>query len=486
VQLAPGGKDDPDADGTWRPIPTSYARELTDQYNAWLEKAVDAGVLERIRKEAGAGPEGRVERLRPDQFAQASAERFHNEARFYLETEQRFFQEMQRLLVDELGVQSIVVGTADHNDGTSGYPHIRANMTFPLIDGHGYWQHPDLGKETRIQNTPMVNDPLDSTVVQFARTPVAGRPFWISETNHPFPHENASEGIPILTAYALLHDWDGIWWFTWGHGSRIPPSEGIRRNGWFDLSPDPVKLAMLGACGLIWHRHDIQPAKQTVVRVYTEEQIRESLRMDRKERPFFTPGFARSTPLAHATRWTLEPGAVSDPFPPAADLGRIVSDTSELAWIGADAGQGVVTIVTPRAEARIGFVQNPDAPGKHLDARLANAFASVLLTSRDGQPIASAGELLLVTGGRVANTEQAWQSDRKTLAAWGHGPVRIEPIAGTIRLKGLEPARRVMARRLSAVGMPEDAARPAQREGSDWVLPVGDPASTWYAIGVER
>ena len=64
----------------------------------------------------------------------------------------------------------------------------------------------------------MVNDPLDSTVVQFARTPVLGRPYTISETNHPFPHQFASEGFPILTAYALLHDWDGLYWFTWKSG----------------------------------------------------------------------------------------------------------------------------------------------------------------------------------------------------------------------------------------------------------------------------
>ena len=97
------------------------------------------------------------------------------------------------------------------------------NLLGDFVDGHGYWQHPDLGPPLRSRNDPMVNDPLDSTVVQFARSPVAGRPFTISETNHPFPHRFACEGFSILTAYALFQDWDGLLWFDWGPGGSIPP-----------------------------------------------------------------------------------------------------------------------------------------------------------------------------------------------------------------------------------------------------------------------
>ncbi len=57
---------------------------------------------------------------------------------------------------------------------------------------------------------PMVNDPLHSTVVQLSRTAFAGKPYTVSETNHPFPNEYASEGIPILAAYAGFQDWDMI------------------------------------------------------------------------------------------------------------------------------------------------------------------------------------------------------------------------------------------------------------------------------------
>ena len=346
------GKDDEKAT-TWSPIPVSYAEELTEQYNAWLEKNVKAETLAAIQREAGAG--GKVARLRPDEFARASKERFHTEATFYMELERTFFEGMRKLLKDELGVKQVLVGTADHNDGVSGYAHITSNLVFDLVDGHGYWEHPNTDKMW-IKNTPMVNDPLDATVTQFARTPVVGKPYTISEVNHPFPHEYTCEGWPILTAYAMLHDWDGIYWFTWGRGWKSEPGAGIQRGGWFDFSNDPVKVANLAVCGYIWHRQDVRPAEERVVRSYANEEIVESLRMERnKERPFFTPGFARSTPLEHATRWRLDGGAAEE-YPAASELGKIVADTGEIEWLGADRKEGVVKVDTARTQALVGFV----------------------------------------------------------------------------------------------------------------------------------
>lgn len=69
-----------------------------------------------------------------------------------------------------------------------------------VLDGHIYWN-----EYVGVFNQPMVNDPLHSTVVQLSRTPFAGRPYTVSETNYPFPNEYASEGIPILAAYGGFH-----------------------------------------------------------------------------------------------------------------------------------------------------------------------------------------------------------------------------------------------------------------------------------------
>ena len=474
------GKDVEKAD-TWSPIPVSYAEELTDLFNAWLAKNRPADGVAAIRSGAGVAPDGRVPRLAPSEFAKAPADRFRAEAEFYIDVEHRFFAGMKRLLKEELGVKPPVIGTADHNDGYAAYAHIEANAMFDWIDGHGYWQHPNYRIEVpTCRNTPMVNDPLDSTVTQFARTPVAGRAFTISEVNHPFPHEFACEGYPILTAYALFHDWDGIYWFTWDNGK---PSKdgGIPPRGFFTITPDPVKIANLIACAALWHQGGIAPARETVVRSYTREQMIDALRMDKnQERPFFTPGFERSTPLVHATRFRFD-GGPATAFPPAAPLGSIVADTGELAWTGADRKEGLVTVDAAGAQALIGFVRGSGRSTTHLAADVKNGFCSLLLVPLDGRPIARSSRMLLAATGWCGNTDMKWNEARNAIPGWGHGPALIEPVTGTVTLRGLG-AKSLRARALTAAGAPTESAIPVQSAAGAFTLTLGTPAATMVLI----
>lgn len=465
---------------TWTPIPVSYAEELSEQYNRWLAEDVPEADLAKIRREAGAD---RVPRLKPGEFAKASALRFRTEARFYIHLEEAFFAGMRRLLKDELGVQAPLIGTADHADSYCAYAHVRSNLALDIVDGHGYWQHPRTHGEFRIENTPMVNDPLDSTVVQFARTPVVGRPYTVSETNHPYPAEWAAEGIPILTAYTLLHDWDGIYWFTWGTGRTQDPAKGWK--SYFDFSNDPVKMTHLAACAAMFYRRDAAPAKRRIVRVYAEEQMIDGLRMDRKERPFFDPAFPRSAPLVHATRWATE--GEGSPYPPAAPLGRIESDTGELAWLGADAKTGKVVLDTPRTQALIGFVhEGPKATANLSAAQVENPFACIFLTSLDGRPVAESARLLLTTTARASHTDFAWNADRKTVKNWGRAPTVIEPVTGAVWLLGLAGAKAVTVQPLAAEGRPLGEPVRAELTNLGWRVPVGDPPATWYVVEVGR
>ena len=472
--------------GTWSPIPVSYAQELNRQLNGWLQSTYPPSKLAAWREEAGVAVDAPLPCLKPDQFQAVSRERFHAEAEFYFVLEKRFFAEMRKLLKDELGIKSLVVGTADHNDTICGYPHIEANIELDFIDGHGYWQHPQIGDVTRITNTPMVNDPWDSTIIQFARTPVQGLPYTISETNHPFPHEYACEGIPSLTAYAMLNDWDGIYWFCYDRGAMHKAKDYPPRT-WFDMSVDPVKVTQIAACAPMWHRQDIATAKKVVLRSYTHDQAIELLRGEKwKMRPFYSPEFAKTTPLVHSTQFTLD-GSPASPFPQETSPNAIESDTGELGWYDARLKRGIITVDTPCTQALIGFVGGSERTITHFSADLRNAFCALQLSSLDDQPIARSARMLLTTTALATNAGIQWKEDHQTLEAWGDGPSVIEPVTGEITLTRLSSdATQLRVTPLTVTG---------RRLGEPSVVPiaagsatvrVGHPPCTWYLVELSR
>ncbi len=469
---------------TWSPLPVSYADELTALYNDWLRARLSAAELARLREEADVGADAPIPRLAPAAFASASTNRFRLEARFYLETELAFFREMRRLLKEDLGVRPPIVGTADHNDRYAAYAHILANAELDWIDGHGYWQHPNHRSEPpTIANTPMVNDPTDSTVTQFARTPMLGRAFTISEVNHPFPHEYACEGWPILAAYAMFHDWDGMYWYTWDHGRPAPFEGGIAPRSFFDLCRDPMKVASLALGAAMWHGRTVSPARTTLVRSYSMETMLDALRMPRRESPFFTPGFERHLALVHALRW--RPDGVPVPPLPSPPPDRIESDTGELCWRDAPSGRGVVMVAAPSVQAIIGHHGGRDLNTRHLRARLNNPFAALTLVSLDGRPVRESSRLLLAAASWCGHPDMRWNEQRNAILDWGRGPTHIEVVTGTVELAA-PGARALKVTPLTAAGAPTPHLAPVRLADGVAVCTLGDTPALLYLIEAER
>ena len=478
----------PTASTAWRSLTPYYADYLRTLWNEWLEKNVSA---EKRQEWAAAlnSTDGKVPQSSGRDWARMSDEHFQAELRFFTELEQSFFDKAYKLLRDELGVKALITGDSDHNDWLSQFPHqITFNLGGDFMSAHGYWDHADWGPPPRVnRQNPMVNDPLDSSYNQFARAPMKGVPFTINETNTFFPHPFAGEHTPILTAYSLLQDWDGIHWFTWGHG--------MRRNG---SSPpemlstsDPVRFANTIISGIMFHRKDIATANKTVVRTKTLADAMDSLRWDRPtNRPFYTKGFALSTPLQHRVLWQLvEEGdpALQQTYPESAPLGLLESDTGELVWKDADKKEGVVTINAPATQGAIGFIGGKSESLGNVDIAVENKHAIVILTSLDGKPIQSAGRLLLVAHADYTSTGFAWEEDRRVVRSMGTHPMIIDPVKGTLGLKQLDVAQRVTITPLTGVGAPKDQSFNAVGSGANWSIALGnDHVSTWYLIEVAR
>jgi hypothetical protein len=500
------GKNTQRNPGTWTDITAWYAEELTAKYNQWLKETFSAEELSELRKIVGVAEGEPVPRLTKAQFKDAPAKRFHAEAAFYMRLEREYFGGMYRYLKNDLGVKALIAGTSDHNHYNTGYPLLVSTSQCDIIDGHIYWQHPNYIRdpETKrqgfsIPNTPMVDDPANSTVVQLSRSPVAGKPYTVSEINHPFPNEYACEGFGIFAAYAAFQDWDGVFFYTFEH--KVPSEWTAKMPSHFEVRPDPVKMMSIAAGACLFLRGDVQPAKETVYRSYSPQEVRESIRLPPSQRPFFTPGLNPATTLVHATRIRsfdvaqppsagfgsqTQSSAFGGPITPAGGGATLTSDTAQLAWHHGQKRQGFVTVQTDRSQALIGFVRHADQSLKNLTATVENEFCSLMLTSLDEKPIAQANRLLLVATARAANTGMKWNDARTSLTDWGTEPSVIEPVKGFVTLKDIGSVGQVEAVPLDSGAKPLGKPIPAEKTADGYRFPLGEPATPWYLVRIIR
>jgi hypothetical protein len=421
-----------------------------------------------------------IPRLRREQFAEAPRERFAAEATFYKDVEQKFFLDMKKYLTEELGVESLITGCADHTYFIPNQPLLQATSLMDIVDGHVYWQHP---ASWAARNTPMVDDPLNSTIVKLSRSAFGGKPFTVSEVNHPNPNEYASEMIPILAAYGAFQDWDGVFFYTF---------EPKALEGWqpyvvdnFDIALDPVKMIQMSVGALLFSRPDVKPAQQVVKRSYSAEQVIESIRMPESARPYYTPGFPVSSALRHGVRIESLDGEPTARFP-ADDPAPYLSDTGELAWSTSAKRGGLVTIDTDRTQALVGFVKANQRSTRNLSVEIENKFCAITISSLDSKPIPRSETLLLTTCSRIENTGTKWNARRTLWETWGEAPTLIEPVKGWLVLKDLEGPVEVRMVALDGRGKPMGDVIRGRRLEIGWELPLSDQATTCYVIHLIR
>jgi hypothetical protein len=463
-----------------------YEKILTEKYQAWLAQHRTPEQLAQLRQLAGVPAGEPVPRIRRQDFHDCPAERFHAEAEFYMSVEQDFFLGMKSYLRDELGVKSLIVGTADHTYFIPNQPLIHTTSQLDLVDSHVYWEHPAIWGH---RNTPMVNAPLDSTIVKLSRSAVEGKPFTVSEVNHPNPNEYCAEMIPLLAAYGAFQDWDGIYFYT------FEPKAGEKWEPFvtdhFDITLDPVKMIQMSAGALIFSRADVAAARQVVARTYSKDQVYEASRLSEKELPYFTPGFPLSLPLHHESRircFDCEPtGLFKDDLNPP-----YTSDTGELIWDDSKPTSGVVTIDTERTQGLVGFLKDNPVEVRHLKPEVKNDFCAITLSSLTPEPIWKSTNLLLTACSRWQNTGSKW-NDRRTMwgdgpqsKGWGSGPTLIEPVTGWVTLRGLEGAVRVELIPLDGAARPIGKPIRAKLVENGYEIPLGNPATTWYLVKVTK
>ena len=160
------------------------------------------------------------------------------------------------------------------------------------------------------------------------------------------------------------------------------------------------------------------------------------------------------------------------------------------------AGHGLFADALESAVAVLGQNQNRRCHGQplcigglqHLGLEVENEFCTVYCVALDEHPIAQSSRLLLVTAGRASQTGFEWgDEEHHTVKNWGGPPTVIEPVSGTAVLRGLAGAKRLVVRPLAGEGRPlSHVVLDAPEDGQAWRISIGNPATTWYMIEVER
>jgi len=369
-----------------------------------------------------------IRRLEHRERLNFSPARGRDLAEFYESTERKFFAEMQRYLKDSLHVKALV--TASNIYG--GPADAKAFAASDYSDHHAYWDHPQYPTvpfsrtDWLITNLPMVRHPFaeGTTIPALAAQAVAGKPFTVSEYQHPFPNQYQAGSLPFLAAYGSLQDWDALSIYSYhqGVGDWLP--EWI--NDHFEIDGNPLLMTQLPQLSHIFRNRLIQRAQREILLQYTRDEV---YGYDAEATGLL--GVQGRLPETLALVHRLRLGSFDAPQPLRAGDYAVSppvqpyrSDTGEIEW---NNQTGLLKVENPYVVMLSGFLDAQPVTMEKLNVLSAANFGSVLWTPTEVAPLNRAKKSLMTIVTRVENSFMSWNPDRTQVENWGRDPVRMEP-----------------------------------------------------------
>jgi len=363
--------------------------------------------------------------------------------RFLRDLEYAYYDAMVGHLRTNLGYPGLVFGTIMANSPAT------VQSRLDVIDGHAYWQHPQFpgtpwdSVNWYVPNISMVNTLSDNnTLAGLARQRIKGKPFTVTEYQHPSPNYYGAEGPLLLAAYGGLQDWDGLWLFDYGHGNPVSGVTMGYVRGFFEIGQHPTKMANLLLAANLFRRGDVAPAAQEFTMALTPERELDLLQNAHAWGIFSASQLGVPGKLAFVSRLStaVGPNAPGLTNPPAAPAGSVLtSDTAQLRWDLSVSGQGRVTVDTPRTKALLGYADNRavNLGGITLQPKTTRlGWCTLGLTLTRGEVFTNDCNALLIATGWWENTGQVWKDANKDSVGnqWGTAPVLTEVVPFTLTL----------------------------------------------------
>lgn len=355
---------------------------------------------------------------------------------FVMELERRYSEGMYDFLKDDLGLQASVIDTQATYGGVGG---LLRESRMDYVDTHAYWQHPRFphkpwdGGDWYVPNTPMTDALGSDTLTRLSLYRLAGKPYTVSEYNHPAPSDYRAECMPMLATFAALQDWDGIFQFC--YGSQPEDWSDARIRSYFHMNADPAKLAFFPVAANILRRGDVAPAPGGLKLIIPRDRVADYLvdiRNGDMRQLWSREGIEATASLT--SRLSVEFADVDEPSVLTAAPGTV--GDPQVSWIADEAHGGTFIVTGQQTAVALGAIagRNLGVPGIDIDLGETNTgFAALALTSMDGKPLAESSRMLLVVMSGCENQEMGWNEERTTvLRKWGHGPTICEGVPATV------------------------------------------------------
>ena len=176
---------------------------------------------------------------------------------FLVALDDDYWGSMNDYLKKDLKIKSLTFGTA------LPCAPVTVMSKFDVVDTHAYWHHPSFPgsswntKDYFVKNQSLVTADDGGTLSSLAKLRIYGKPFSVTEYDHPYPSQFSSEMMPMLAVFASLQDWDCVYSFCYEISQRNP--DKVKITGYFDQGNNPSKIAGVPVAARIFREFRIKP-----------------------------------------------------------------------------------------------------------------------------------------------------------------------------------------------------------------------------------
>jgi hypothetical protein len=405
--------------------------QFTQTGNYWFDEIkLGSPVIEGLL--AGESLENNnIKRIGFSDCLQYSDNRVKDMSDFYISLQKNYFNSMKEYLAKTLGVKVPIVGT----NWNSGAADLSIQNTMDYIDNHSYYDHPSFpgvpwsSDDWYITNTSMAANTDAGTIpALFAGSATAGKPYTISEYNHPFPNRYQSEAPLFISAYSSFHYADAIMFFEYNSSENW---DDDKVENYFSINRNNVLMSLMPSCAYAFRNNLVKPANETIELNYSNDFIKLMPKKDDGTWNFSL--YPQKIALTHAIRNGSFENTDATDFSslPAEPVNPYKTDTDEITYNT----RGLLTVNTPCFAGITGFLNNfPGTAAGNMSLKSADGFGTVTWLSLTGDSLSSTGKSLITVSSKIQNTNMIWDGNTTIHNNWGSAPTQIAPLTVILKL----------------------------------------------------